>query len=135
MLGNSTTDGKVPAASAQQQSFRERGIYVMTLQYTMRDQATGGLTPHRVMIPTDCGILPELRSMYAEMMELAPIIRKRTGRDGRFFLIDRQSRIVGFIILDLSNLSDRDLAWLTCILAETENAVLMELCAEEGETS
>jgi hypothetical protein len=70
------------------------------------------------MISTDIPILPEVRSMYDEMLELALIICKRARRDSNFALIDRKADIVGCMSIDLSDLSDHDLA-----------------CDQDGETS
>jgi hypothetical protein len=126
MLSNSTTDGKMPAASTQERSIRERGIYVTTLQYTMRDQATGGLSRRQAMIPTDIPILPELQWLYDETLRLAPIVREQLSVSGEanFFLVDRDLRVIGCMCLEMRDLSDRDLAWINCLLAENEGAVL-----------
>ena len=55
---------------------------------------------------------------YDEMLELALIICKRARRDSNFLLIDCKADIVGCMSIDLSDLSDHDLA-----------------CDQDGETS
>lgn len=126
MLNNSTTDNTAPAVSGQERSFVERGFRIITIQYSVIDKATGGLSHRSMMIPTDMQILPELHVLYADTVRHGPLMRKRINPngEGNFFLIDRDNRIIGCVCLDMHDLSDSDVAWIHCMLAESEGAVL-----------
>ena len=139
MLNNSTTDDTLPAASGQKQSFVERGFRIITIQYSVIDKAAGGLSHRSMMIPTDMQILPELHVLYADTVRHGPLMRKRINPngEGNFFLIDRDNRIIGCVCLDMHDLSDSDVAWIHCMLAESEGAVLAlidELTMVQDET-
>lgn len=105
--------------------FHERGILVTTLQYTMLDQAVGGLKECRLLLETSLPILPRFQEIYAVALKAAPVIREQIGTsdEGNFLLL-LAGRVVGCASLDMFGLSDRDFAWLSCVFAEAEGVVL-----------
>jgi hypothetical protein len=125
LANNETIATNEPSASVQKKTLHERGISLTTLRYT-RKEKDGRLNRCEVLLPTNQPILPELASLYSDTLKLCAAIRSKLASDcdADFLLVNREHRVVGCFSIELSQFSDRDLAWLNCVFAEMEGAVL-----------
>lgn len=110
---------------AHSRTLRERGVLHFTLQVDIRD-AGGVVSSRTIVLPTNMPILSRLQPVFDDTLKFGPLIRSQLGpgHDAHFVLVDRDHHIVGCVSLDMAGLSDRDLAWINCLLAESLGAVL-----------
>lgn len=114
-----------------QNTFRKHHIRIVAFKYLARDPNTGAVTECEAIIPTHAAVAPKLKSLWDETLELAKTIRRLRKPDGAnesqdeyFVLVDGDRRVVGSMCLSMQKLSDGDLAWIACILAELEGAAI-----------
>jgi hypothetical protein len=109
----------------QSMTLHERGILLTTLQYSMRE-ANGTISCRQALLATNMPISPKLQALYDETLKFSRLVRDqlRPGDDAHFVLFNPDDRVIGCITLDMSDLSDRDIAWINCLFAESEGAVL-----------
>src|SRR5205807_453374 len=106
--------------------FRARGMRTVVLNWAMCDpKSEEGFTHKTAMIPTDMPVLPALEKLCSDTVQLAAIYRRHAPLDGdlTFFLVDRDAVPVGYLRIDMREVSDADFAWLNCMLFECEDAL------------